>query len=669
MAKKKLYCVGEKIYNIREFAEAVGASYAKIFQLVDGGYLKYRKNPRTGQKFFIKEDIDEYLYRQENYISRPEFAKMVGVNVDKLQRLDRSGEFPYRRDEFNRIYYTKEDVESFNKLQEKKEEDPGTLTEENKDDLLKKLKDKKMSMPKNASLLFDIAYSSKDYELCKKVREIARKYARELKETYPNRSLEFVELYKKTLLMSAQVDFDCFLQYIEWDRPAKKRFYMPRRQQLKVVVDALQDLADDKLDLLAISLPPGVGKSTLAIFYLTWIGGRFPDKPMLGGSHSNSFLRGVYDEVLRVMDKNGEYLWKDVFPGLEPERTNAQDMMINLGAPKRFATFEFSSVGSGNAGKVRAESLLYCDDLCSGIEEALSKERLDNLWTKYSTDLRQRKIGNCKELHIATRWSVNDVIGRLERKYGDSERARFITVPALNSEDESNFNYTNGVGFTTEFYHDMRDTMDDASFKALYMNEPIEREGLLYCEDELRRYFELPDRDPDAIISVCDTKDRGKDYAFMPIGYVYGNDYYIADCICDNGTPDKVEPRLAGALVKNGVQIAQFEHNNAGGRIAKDIQETVHKNGGITKITTKFTTQNKETKIIVNAPWVKEHCLFKSKELYSGNSDYGRMMNMLCGYTMAGRNKHDDVPDGMAMFAQYAQNLTGNRVQIFERWM
>ncbi len=105
-----------------------------------------------------------------------------------------------------------------------------------------------------------------------------------------------------------------------------------------------------------------------------------------------------------------------------------------------------------------------------------------------------------------------------------------------------------------------------------------------------------------------------------------------------------------------------------GGRIAKDIQEAVKNKGGITRITTKFTTSNKETKIILNSAWVKEHCLFKDKSLYKKKDDYGRMMDMLCSYTMAGKNKHDDVPDGMAMLSEYAQSFTRNKVEIFNRY-
>lgn len=479
---------------------------------------------------------------------------------------------------------------------------------------------------------------------------------------------ELYGLHKRVLLAAASYDFDSYLLYVEWNREPKKKFYPPRRKVLKQVVDALQELADDKLDLLAVSLPPGSGKTTLAIFYLTWLGGRIPNEPMLTGSHSNSFVRGVYDECLRIFDANGDYLWHDVFPEIQVSNTNAKDCRIDLDKRQRFETLEFTSIGTGNAGLYRAATLLYCDDLVSGIEVALSKERLDKLWETYTTDLRQRKIGDhCKELHIATRWSVHDVIGRLEREYMDSDRAKFIVVPAMDENDESNFDYAYGVGFSTKFYREQRGIMDDVSWRALYMNEPIEREGLVYLPDELRRYFDLPKEDADAIIGICDTKDKGADYAFLPVAYVYGQDYYIDDCVCDNGLPNIVDARLVEILVRDKVKSCRFESNSAGRRVAEKIQEEVKKKNGITHITTKFTTANKETKIIVNSAWVKEHCLFKDASLYQRKSDYGKMMDMLCSYTVAGKNKHDDVPDGMAMLAEYAQSLSGQKVEVFKR--
>ena len=475
-------------------------------------------------------------------------------------------------------------------------------------------------------------------------------------------------LHRKVLLMAAPWDLDSFMLFVEWNREPKKKFYAPRRKQLKVVVDAIQALADDRLDLVGVSLPPGVGKSTVALFGLTWFAGRYPDSPILTGSHSNSWVRGAYDECLRIMDRNGEYLWGEVFPDVDISNTNAKDCRIDLGKRKRFETLEFTSIGTGNAGLYRAQTLLYCDDLVSGIEVALSKDRLDKLWEIYNTDLRQRKLGSkCKELHISTRWSRVDIVGRLEAEYGESDRARFINIPALDEDDESNFNYPYDVGYSTQTLHEQREIMEDANWRALYMGEPIERTGLLYPPDELRRYFELPDGEPDAIIAACDPKDKGSDYCVMPIAYQYGPDFYIHAVICDNSSPNVVEPRLANALVEHRVQLARFESNQAGGRVAEKVQQMVKDQGGRAKLTTKYTTANKETKILVNSPFCLKNFLFKDDSVYRGDREYKRFMQFVTGYTLGGKNKYDDTVDALAMLAEYIQSFALNKVEIVKR--
>ena len=500
------------------------------------------------------------------------------------------------------------------------------------------------------------------HRLAKTVRSLSARAVRD-----GGGGASMLDLNKRCLLFDAPYDLDAYCRYIEWNRPKEKRFYEPRRKRLKQVVDQLQLLADDKLDLLGISLPPGVGKSTTAIFFLCWLAGRNPDKPILGCSHSNSFLRGVYDECIRIMERGGEYLWQDVFPGISIVDTNAKDMRIDLGEPKRFQTLEFGSVESELAGKVRAEQLLYCDDLVHGIDQALSRDRMDKLWQQYTDNLRQRKIGSCKELHIATRWSVHDVIGRLDMQNEDNPRAKFIRFPALNENDESNFDYENSVGFTTSFYRQQRDIMDDASWRALYQNEPIEREGQLVAADELRRYFHLPEREPDAILAVVDTKDQGLDYCVMPVAYQYGNDFYIEKIICDNGKPDMVEARLVDTLVEHKVQMARFESNRGGGRVAESVQSAVDARGGITHITTKWNQAHKDTRILVGSNWWKRHMLFKDDSCIKEDKEYRLALKFLLTYTMVGKNKHDDVPDALASFADMIQSYETNRVSVVRR--
>ena len=508
--------------------------------------------------------------------------------------------------------------------------------------------------------------------------DLAHDYAKQIRIAANNlfkRGL-FVEmmldLYYKTHLFDAPHFFDSFCIYIEKDRAPQKQFYMPRRKQLLPCTQALQELEEGKIELLGISEPPGVGKTTLAEFFLAWTCGRNPFLPNLIGSHNNSFLGGVYGEMLRIFDTNGEYLWKDVFPGLTVVGTNAKDMMIGIGYTHaddmRFKTLEFSSIGSGNAGKVRAMNILYCDDLVDGIETAMSIDRLDKLWQMYYTDLRQRKVGTrAKELHIATRWSVHDVLGRLEREYENDPRARFIRFPALDENDESNFDYPYGLGYTTETLHKQRDIMDEPSFRALFMNEPIEREGLLYESSELRRYFELPEKEPDSILAFCDTKEQGADYCVCPVFYQYGTDFYLDAIICDNGKVEVIQERVAQLLVDRKVKMCRIESNRGGTIFAQNVEKRVKELGGMTSIQTRWTQTNKETRIQCNSAMVKEHILFKDESYYPQNREYREAMAQLCGYSMMGKNKHDDVCDALAMFVDWQMSDRANIVTILKR--
>lgn len=511
-------------------------------------------------------------------------------------------------------------------------------------------------------------------EVIREDKELSRKLANKVRflalRLCATGDIKYYDLYNKALLFLAQEhkDFDSYLLYVEKNRDPEDRYYQPRRNKIYWLVQKMQRLIDDELDILSISMPPGTGKTTLGEFFISFVMGHYPNTPNLMSSHSGFMTRMFYDAVLNIITSN-EYCWSDVFPDIVFEGNNAKEETINLGRWQPFKTLTCRPIRGSLTGVTRCEGFLYVDDLVSGIEEALSIDRLDKLYGEYTTDLKSRKKKKAKEIHIATRWSVHDVIGRLERMYEGNPRAEFIAVPDIDPQTgKSNFDYDYDVGFDEKYFHDMEMSMDDVSYRCLYKSDPIEREGILYHPTKLQRYIGgLPDREPDSILAICDTKDTGTDYNFLGVFYQYGDRYYLEDLVFKNIDPGTLDELNSDMLVKHHVQQAQFESNKEGSRTANEVDRLVKAKGGRCHITKKYTTQNKETKIIVNSSWVKEHVIFKDITEYEPKSDYGVMMSFLCSYTQLGKNKHDDAPDALAMFAQFVDALLGGEGQVVKR--
>lgn len=517
----------------------------------------------------------------------------------------------------------------------------------------------------------DIEYGLKISKRCKEIIEAyclnssggtiwdLEKYAFSEKVYY-----EIIERFYSVLLLEAQnKNVDSFFRYIERKRDPKERFYMPRRKQfLKIgLVDALQGMIDDKYDILCISLIPGAGKTTIEKFFNAAIIGWYPKDFNLFYSHSGDITRMYYDGMYDIVTNADEYAWNEIFPNLSVTNTNAKMEQFNVGKYKPFPSVQCTSVGSKNAGKVRASKFLLVDDMIGGIEEAMNPMILDKLWNKYAVDARQRKIQdttghNCKEIHIATRWSVHDVIGRIQNMYEGNSRVKVISVPDIDPvTGESNFDYEFS-GFDVAFFEDQQLLMDDISYRCLYKQEPIEREGLVFPDDKIRRYLNLPHGEPEIITAQCDTKGKGTDYFVLPILQKYGDDYYCVDCVCDNTADYEMQyENAANAIVNNGVQECEFERNAGGDRVAMEVNKRVEAKGWICNITDTPTETNKEARIFQCSNWILQHIIFKDQSLYTPKEPYGVMMSLLKRYSVSGKKQLDDVPD---VFSNFAVRIT-----------
>ena len=480
----------------------------------------------------------------------------------------------------------------------------------------------------------------------------------------------WMSILRRSYLLTAKSRFDDYMIFLEWDRPSEKRFWLPRRKILYALCQDLEDLYYGRIRFLGVSLPPRVGKSTLGIFFMTWVMGNRPDVASLMTGYSDKLTDGFYREILSIIMDKSTYNWSEVFPNTEVVDTSAKNETIDLVRKKRFPTFTARSIVGTLTGAVEVGvgGVLYSDDLVEDYEEAGSPDRLDAKYQAYLNQLKDRKKDGALELMVGTRWNVFDPLGRIEEQYRGNPDYRFRVIPAVNSYGESNFDYPYGLGFSTEYYRDMKASIEDSEWQAKYMGSPYIREGLLYEAHTLRRFFRVPEGEPDAILAICDPAQGGGDDTFLPVFYKYGEDHYLVDCVCSNALPEITDELCAEILCKWKVQQCQYEINSAGGRTADEVAERVRKIGGPTAITKKHTQAKKSDKILHWSVWVKTHVLFYDDLKINRGSMYDKMIRKLTYYTLSGKNKTDDVPDGLAQYAAFIVGRSPNVATLTKRF-
>lgn len=483
------------------------------------------------------------------------------------------------------------------------------------------------------------------------------------------------ELYNKLLyrsyVLGARESFEDYLIAIEYNRDPKKKFYTPRKHYLKPMVEAYQELADGDLKFLSISLPKRAGKSQLGINFTCWVSGKRPDLATLmegtGGDLVTSFYRGCLEYF-----QSDEYSYHDIFPLAPLIDTNARLLSVNLEKVKRFPTIMCRSIDQSQVGLSEATNLLYLDDLVAGRSEAINRDLLDKKWEVVSADVIGRSL-SAPIVICGTRYSIYDPIGRMQEYARKMDwKWKAIELPALDPKtDESTCEYYNPMLekkiFTTEYFKEQRELISAEQWESEFQQQPFEAKGVLFPKDALQYFYELPtDKDPDAVIAVCDTAEKGSDYTALVVAYLYDEDVYVADVVFDSADATHTKPQCARMLFEHNVSEATFESNGAGEYYARDVNTMLKNMGGRTSIRTRRTQSNKETRIEFASDNVVRHFWFKHESTYKANDQYAEFMRNIWTYTRMGKVKHDDAPDALSML----ENLLKRRlrdVQIINR--
>jgi hypothetical protein len=459
-------------------------------------------------------------------------------------------------------------------------------------------------------------------------------------------------LYWDVLLWEAPNRFESFLLYMEKNRPYKKKFYEPRMNPLSIVAQDLQDLEDGKYDFYGLSMPPRVGKSTICIFFYAWIIGKRPSSHNAMSGHSGILADRFHNDLIKLTE-NEEYTFHEIFPDVQLVSKSSEKNELYYDAVESFATTTCRGIDGTWTGAVdiSEDGYLYVDDLVRDRKESLSLRRLDGRYQDYLNILVDRKNDGSKELMVGTRWNVADPLGRIEKQYKNNPRYKFRKIPALNEKGESNFNYP-VKGFSTKYYHNMRDRLDKNEWMAKFMQTPFVREGLLFPADELRYYNGVLPEGDHRVVGACDVAWGGGDSLSMPIGYEYPNgDVYIPSWIFNKGKKEVTIPLVTGKIIGEKLTEIQFEANNGGDMYSDRVSTELEKHNYHCSCSYKKAPGNMEkmTKMVAYSGDVKKHFIFLDPE--HQDQEYSDAMDELNMTVQIGDNEHDDAGDGITQLA------------------
>lgn len=480
-----------------------------------------------------------------------------------------------------------------------------------------------------------------------------------------NTQFKTLDDFYEVLRLEAPYLVDSFFYYIEIDeKDPFKRFYFPRRKVLQPVVGAYQEVYDGKLDFLSVSQPKRTGKTTGGLRLAQMMGGREPDGSIFGVGKGEGLVKRFYGGLLQGFETESTYKrFLSVFPEAvkigDKDYKSAENLSIDLKSKNIFPTFTCRPIDGAIVGCTEANVLVYIDDCVKNHEEARNRDRLEFLCEKVTDDVLGRRLEGTPIIIQGTKYSLYDPITALQNKADELEwRWKEVAIPALDPiTDESNWEIyrkdKKGLRkiFTTVYYQKERKLVSEETWAAEFQQEPFEAKGRMFAENELNYFEELPvDREPDAIMAACDSADKGEDSCSMPIGYVYGNEVYIADVVFDNAGTQFTKPKCANMLIKHNVKTVTFESNSAGEYFGRDVMDIVKDRGGRCSARFKFNCTNKITRMENARDNIIRDYYFRDFKKMDRQSQYYKFMKELTTMTRSGKVAHDDAPDSIALF-------------------
>lgn len=472
--------------------------------------------------------------------------------------------------------------------------------------------------------------------------------------------------------------FNYFAVAMEFGIEKAKQFLAPRTCVLNYVNWELTKFYYKDRAVMTISMPQGTGKTETGKRFMAFAIGNNPNLPNMMVSYSASIAKDkFYNGIISLYaDEMGNY--RKIFPEVNLIYKSAETLSLDFRDDKKTTVHsEYSLYCAGFdgsiTGRTRAHNILYVDDLVKDIEEASNKDIMDKKWTEFTGTLKKRMQGHCKLLLVGTVFSINDPLSRLIEYYKskDSKRIKIIKIPGLNENGESNFNYGYGFAITTEMFLEDKDLMDAVSFECLIQQNPIERDGILFNEEEFRKFKDYErDETYERTVASVDVAWGGGDSLSMPIVDEHKNgDCPLIDVYFSKGSKEETIPQVVAKIIEHHITYVFFEANNGGDMYADAVKEELKKKG----INDCYvdsgkapTTKSKLDRILAQQGAIKGalastyRLLIKYRDVVRGNRMYNDFLNELFRFSQNLKKQgkqHDDSPDSLAsLFTNVLKN-------------
>lgn len=301
---------------------------------------------------------------------------------------------------------------------------------------------------------------------------------------------------------------------------------------------------------LIINVPPRVGKSLLASqFFPAWVLGHHPQWEFISTSHTLGLQLGFSRKVrAQLEDPRYHLLFENT--RLDPDNRAATGWRTTAGGG-------FLPAGIGGSITGLGAHILEIDDFIKNADEARSTTVRDSIWSWYTTTAYTRLAPGGGVLVIATRWHLDDLVGRLEAEMRDPEKDQWeiVRYAALAETDEYRLpdgaivpeprpraellrragESVSPTRWPRARYEKVKATLPPEDWAALYMQQPGAGKAAIFTPDMIE-YYEEHELPKDLVYyttwDLAIGKKETNDFTAGITGGVDANDdLWLVDCV------------------------------------------------------------------------------------------------------------------------------------------